>query len=97
MSYLWKSIGVPEPVAEYRFSPSRKWRFDFAWPKAKVAMEIEGSIWTQGRHTRGAGFTQDMEKYNMAAKLGWYVFRFRPQEFKNGTAHLFMKDVLLHP
>lgn len=62
-------------VREYRFHPTRKWRFDLAWPDSMVALEIEGAVWVQGRHTRGSGFAKDMEKYNAAALLGWRVLR----------------------
>jgi len=34
--------GLPEPEREYRFHPRRKWRFDAAWPDAKLAVEVEG-------------------------------------------------------
>ena len=91
---LWKAMGLPVPVPEFRFAAPRKWRFDFAWPEKKIALEVEGGIWTRGRHTRGSGFLKDMEKYNAAGKLGWRVFRFSPQEVHSGHAHLFMKDVL---
>ena len=60
---------------EHRFDPSRRWRFDFACPAARVAVEIEGGIWSGGRHTRGVGFISDCEKYNAAAAAGWSVFR----------------------
>ena len=45
-------------------------------------MEIEGGVWSGGRHTRGIGFVKDMEKYNAAASLGWRVFRFTPQQVR---------------
>ena len=67
--------GLRKPDAEYRFHPDRKWRFDFAWPEARIAYEIEGAVWTGGRHTRGSGFIKDAEKYNHAAALDWLVFR----------------------
>ena len=66
---------APDPVAECRFHPVRRWRFDFAWPDSRVAVECEGGVWTRGRHTRGAGYEADCEKYNQAAALGWRVFR----------------------
>jgi len=53
----------------------RDWRFDFAWPSVKVAVECEGGIWNRGRHTRALGYTGDCEKYNAAAALGWTVIR----------------------
>lgn len=54
----------------------RDWAFDFAWPELKLAVEIEGGIWSGGRHTRGKGFDEDCRKYNSAVKLGWRVYRF---------------------
>ena len=76
---LCKEEGVPDPVAEHRFHPERRWRFDYAWPEAQVALEVEGGVWTRGRHVRGAGFTRDMEKYNAAALMGWIVLRTTPE------------------
>lgn len=78
--------GVPKPVAEYRFHPLRKWRFDWAWPAQKVALEVEGGVWIQGRHSRGAGFLKDAEKYNTAATMGWRVLRVTPKQIDNGEA-----------
>jgi len=62
-------------VREYRFHEKRNWRFDFAWPQQKVAIEIEGGVRGQGRHTRPQGFINDCEKYNEATLLGWLVLR----------------------
>ena len=73
-----RSEGLPTPEAEYRFHPTRKWRFDYAWPEHFVALEVEGGIWTGGRHTSGSGFLRDMEKYNAAACAGWLVLRCQP-------------------
>lgn len=83
-----------EPKPEYKFHPSRKWKFDFAFPDRMVAVEIEGGVWTGGRHTRGSGFIADMEKYNAAASLGWFVFRFDGGAVKRGEAIKFMSAVL---
>ena len=64
------------PVTEYRFHLKRKWRFDFAWPDQKLAVEIEGGTFKKSRHTSGPGFHNDCEKYNAAVLEGWKVFRF---------------------
>ena len=69
--------------SEYRFHETRKWRFDFAFPKEKIAIECEGGVWNQGRHTRGSGFIADTEKYNMAVKLGWRVLRYTTKTIDN--------------
>lgn len=79
---------------EYCFCPTRKWRFDAAFPDHMLAVEIEGSVWTNGRHTRGSGFVKDIEKYNFATLLGWRLLRFTPQDVLNGKAIAFIKKVL---
>lgn len=81
-----QAIGLPKPESEHRFAPPRKWRFDYAWPSCKVALEIEGGAWIQGRHTRGAGYVKDMAKYSEAAILGWRILRVTPQQVQNGEA-----------
>jgi len=76
---------LPKPVTEHRFHPGRRWRFDYAWEHALVALEVEGGAWTKGRHTRGQGFIDDMEKYNQAVLLGWRVVRFTPDQIAAGA------------
>jgi hypothetical protein len=49
-------------------------------------MEIEGGIWVQGRHNRGASMIKEMEKYNELAKMRWFLMRFTPQQVKIGYA-----------
>lgn len=71
----WRAIQGPTLVPEFKFAPGRRWRFDFACPTTKIAVELEGGAWTGGRHTRGAGFIADCEKYNEATLNGWTVFR----------------------
>jgi very-short-patch-repair endonuclease len=54
----------------------RKFRADFAFPDARLLVEIEGGSFTNGRHNRGYGFELDLEKYNIATYLGWRLLRF---------------------
>lgn len=79
--FYWQTLAPdePEPEPEHRFHPERKWRLDFAWPHYKTSVEIEGGIWSEGRHVRGYGFEADCEKYNYAQLFGWVVLRFTPQ------------------
>jgi len=65
---------------EFRFHPHRRWRFDFAYPEYKVAIEVNGGVWSRGRHTRGKGYLGDLEKLNAAQILGWIVLQFTPQQ-----------------
>ena len=75
---LWNMMAwdLPEPIAEHRFAPPRRFRFDFAWPDKLIAVELEGGVWARGRHVRGKGYESDCEKYNLAQALGWSVYRF---------------------
>jgi very-short-patch-repair endonuclease len=73
-----------EFVEEFQFHPTRKWRFDFAIPEKKVAIEYEG-VFGKGksRHTTVTGYTADAEKYNAAALLGYRVLRYTAKNYKN--------------
>jgi len=77
---------LPPPVREHKFHPTRRWRFDFAWEAQQIAVEIEGGVYSRGRHTRGAGFEADCEKYNAATMMGWRVFRYGPTHVRSGEA-----------
>lgn len=59
-----------------------------------IAVELEGGVWTGGRHTRGSGFIADCEKYNRAAAMGYFVFRFDGGAVKRGEAIDFMLAAL---
>ncbi len=83
---LFVAVGLPAPVREHKFHPKRRWRFDYAWLCKSLALEVEGGVWTRGRHTRGKGFLADVEKYNEAALLGWTVLRCTPQQLNSGEA-----------
>lgn len=86
-------LGV-ECVKEYKFHPDRRWRFDFAIPEYKIAIEIDGGVWTYGRHNRAQGYIADMAKFNEAAALGWVVLKFTPQEqYKTATFQLIKKTI----
>jgi hypothetical protein len=80
VSAWFRDAGLPEPEFEWRFHPTRKWRFDLAWPGHKVALEVDGGIWVAGRHSRGAGVKADWEKVNTAQLLGWRVFKCEPKD-----------------
>jgi very-short-patch-repair endonuclease len=71
---------IPPPIAEYKFHPTRKWRIDFAFPEIKLAIEIEGAVWSFGRHNHPSGFIKDIEKYNALTELGWHLLRYQPKK-----------------
>lgn len=81
--HAWcRANGIPKAEPEHVFAYAthhRNWRFDWAWTdidgNGGVALEIEGGIYSNGRHVRGKGFEDDMEKYSTAATLGWRLVR----------------------
>lgn len=77
---------------EYYFHPTRKWRFDYAWPELKIGLEIEGGTWgkKKSRHSTGKGYRDDCIKYSEAAVLGWRIIRCTTDMCQNG----FMYDLL---
>lgn len=83
-----KLIKLPVPAREYRFHDTRRWRFDFAWPDIKLAVEVEGVVWKGkgGRHQRADGMTADCQKYGAAMELGWDVYRCTQKMVENGQA-----------
>ncbi len=71
---------------EFEFHPKRKWRADFHLVGKKILVEVEGGIWSGGRHTRGKGYIGDMQKYNAATMMGYQVIRFSTEQVKSGLA-----------
>lgn len=70
---------------EYQFAgedlTGRRWRFDFAWPRARLAVEIDGAV-----HRIRSRFEGDREKGNSAVLLGWRVLHFGPRDLASGEA-----------
>ena len=82
-------------VREFRFHETRKWRFDIAWPREKVAVEVEGGAWVSGRHNRAAGMIEDCRKYAEAAVDGWAVLRVMPEHIRSGEAIAWLRRFFL--
>lgn len=97
--FLCKTEGL-EVVTEYKFHPKRKWRLDYYVKSGvvEVGLEVEGGVWTGGRHTSGAGFMKDMEKYNEATRMGIYIIRCVPSSLKKQVEAakivLLIKDII---
>lgn len=106
-----RALGLPPPVAEYRFAAVavglgpgvrdrliaarlQDWRYDLAWPRqcpvpglgGGLAVEIQGGLWTGGRHTRGSGYEQDLLKGEAGLLLGWTIYYCSPRRIKSGDA-----------
>ena len=75
----------PESVSELVFHPTRRWRFDHAWPDHMIAVEIHGGVYTGGHHVSAEGFINDRHKMNEAALLGWQVIEVTTDDVRNGN------------
>ena len=83
-----------ECVREYRFHPTRRWRFDYAIPEHRIAVEVEGGVFIGGRHTRPTGFLGDVEKYNTATLYGWRLFRVTPSRLVSASTMQLLHDAI---
>ena len=84
-------FGIPMPQKEHRWHPVRKFRADYAWPEFKLILEVEGGVWSKGKHGRGSGIIKDMEKSNEAAMLGWRTLRCLPKELHTAKVREIIK------
>lgn len=89
-------LPIDPPAREYRFHPTRRWRFDFAWPAQRVAAEIQGGVWTGGKHVRGAAYSADCDKLNEAQLLGWVVLYFTSAHIRDRSAAETIRQALLY-
>lgn len=72
----------------------KDWRFDFVFLDKKLAVEVEGGIYVNGRHNRGKGFEEDLKKYHEAMKLGFDVYRVGEKLIKSGEAVQMVEYIL---
>lgn len=95
LAYAPQSFGLDWTlVTEHRFHPIRKWRFDFCWPGAKIAVEYDGIMFGHASHSSLSGILRDAEKINEAQRLGWRVFRANAKSVERGTFQALMDAVL---
>jgi len=84
--FIEMELGL-EVWPEFHFSIERNYRLDYAIPKYKIAIEVDGGIWMKGNsgHSSGNGIKRDMEKGNLLQHLGWKLLRFEPNELMTGS------------
>lgn len=91
-----RGAGILEPQPEFRFHHERKWRFDFAWVEAKVYLEVQGGIWQNGRHSRGAALLKEWEKLNTATAMGWRPLFCQPNDLCKPITIRSIKEALAY-
>lgn len=70
---VWQRCGGPELETEHYFDNERLWRADYRI--GRWLIELDGGVFTGGRHTRALGYIEDCMKLNRAAMLGYQVIR----------------------
>lgn len=92
---FFAEYGIPTPVFELRFAPPRRWRFDLCWPEFKIALEVQGGIFVNGRHSRGAALLKEWEKLNTAAVLGWRIIYCQPKYLCTEKTAYFIRSAII--
>lgn len=89
---------VPTPVQQFAFaSPvGRKYLADFAWPNAKLLVEVNGGLHrgSRGGHTSSSGRYRDQRKINVATLLGFRLLEFSSIDISDGTALIEIETAL---
>lgn len=84
---ICRQAGWPEPVAEQRLIPGRRFSCDLVWPEAKLVVEVQGGVWGKfgGGHSGGKAQIDDMEKLNLIQLAGYRVLQVVPKQVTDGT------------
>lgn len=73
LEMMEKRFLISIPTREY---PFHQYRFDFAWPGIKVAVEVDGGTRAKhGGHAVGEQYRRDCIKRNKAQVEGWVVLQ----------------------
>ena len=83
-----RAVGLPAPERQYKAVQGRRWRWDLAWPDARLLLEVDGGQWVQGRHNRPGrwGIDNDAENQSTVASQGWRTMRVTGSLIESGRA-----------
>lgn len=74
---------LPTPARQHRLAGTR-YRLDYAWPAARLAVEVDG----YGHHSGWDAFCTDRERQNALVLAGWTVLRFTWSDVLRRPAHV---------
>jgi hypothetical protein len=98
--------GIPDPQFEYLYATPRRFRFDLAWPRYHVAVEIDGGVYglgprcpacgrrKVGAHSSIKDILRDHERANIAARYGWTILRYTPEAFGGKSGYGVRREVV---
>jgi hypothetical protein len=90
---MCKSHGLPVAVHEFEFALPRRWRFDHVFD-GWLALEVQGGLFVEGRHSRGAALLCEHEKLNLAVIHGYSVMFCTPDDVSSGRIFPIIKRAL---
>lgn len=94
LAFQLQAEGITDYQAEYRFAPPRRWRADLYLPAADLLVDVQGGIYVNGKHSRGAAQEKDYEKANTAQIMGFRFMQFGPSQIRSGEALATIKRAL---
>lgn len=96
LSMQLRALGIKPFVPEMKFGGSigRRWRWDIAWPAESFAVEIQGGVFSGGRHVQGSGFEADAEKHAAGLLLGWRLLVVTGKQVEDGRAASWIERAL---
>jgi very-short-patch-repair endonuclease len=81
---------LPKVESQFQFAKpmGRRFTADFAFLEYELLIEINGGIWRAGggAHSHPSNLARDLEKHQYAARLGFLVLPFTPEQVKSGYA-----------
>ena len=82
---LWQG-GVPAPISQFPVFVNGVYvvRTDFAWPGARVALEVDGFVY----HSAFGAFQSDRDKQNALVRAGWRVIRVTVADIRSRPAYV---------
>ena len=81
--------GLPAPMRNYFFLPTRDFEIDFAWPAHKLGVEVQGMA-----HRIKGKFKRDLEKRALALLAGWRVLEVGGDQVRSGQALEWLRSLL---
>lgn len=80
---------LPAPVLQSRLPwkhTKRLFRGDLLWPEQRLLVEVDGGVYTGGRHATGQGIERDNVKHNLAVLNNYRVLRVNGSHVRDGSA-----------
>ena len=84
-----RALNFPEYQREYTYLKPRKYRLDFAWPKCKFGVEIDGAV-----HRIKSRFHTDREKHALSLLEGWQILAVTGLHVRDGRAIQWAAELL---